>query len=317
MGAFIHQPRIAVSEAAVGIVGLLAVPVQEFGKIAVMQISRKQIQPVISVAARRHIDIAARRSHGNIALPADAVPVERMRRIRNMNGKIPYKRESFGVVRRAAGGFQPFCLPCGIIERHEREHGIDPGFLVHDIGGIAGTSPVFKTPVLVFQGPFPGPDRRVKICVVFCDKIKLNQEPDHARRAGFGVHAAGSVILIGAVKTAVPVLLSRQPVGRPHAVCQPAFMADSPLFLKDIRVQNRLHAVADLPHPQRLRLVLMGGKVHPQPRKTGVGHGMAGPVFQDAQSLSHRLGVFVEPAPAEQLITDPCLLAHKTDLRRK
>ena len=122
--------------------------------------------------------------------------------------------------------------------------------------------------------------------------------------------------MIGAVKTAVLILGIHQPVRSAYTVIQPAFMRLTPFFLKNIRVQNRLQAVSDLAHPQRLRLVPVSGQVHPESGETGIRHGMFRPEIQDPQSFFRRLRVLMQPAPAEQLITNARLLTHKTDFRR-
>ena len=92
-------------------------------------------------------------------------------------------------------------------------------------------------------------------------------------------------------------------------------MEDSPFCFENISVQDRFQAVTDLPHPQRLRFILVCGQVHPQPRISGVGHRMIRPEVQDAQSFCDCLRVTLQPAPAEQLVSDTGLLAHKSDLR--
>ena len=59
----------------------------------------------------------------------------------------------------------------------------------------------------------------------------------------------------------------------------------------------------------------MCGQMDPQPRESVFGHGMVCPVFQDAQPLPNRLLVTDQPAPAQQLVSDPRLLSDKPDLR--
>ena len=161
-----------------------------------MAVAGQQIQTVISVAACRHIDVPAGHAHADIALPADMIPVEGMRRVPVIYREIPDESKGLGIVGGASGGFQPPCFPAHVIQGNEGKHRVDPGFLVQDIGRVTGTAPVFELLILVFVGPFPGPGCCRKIRFVLRNQIQLDQETDNARGAGLRIHAAGAVIVV-------------------------------------------------------------------------------------------------------------------------
>ena len=93
----------------------------------------QQVQAVIDVAACRHVDIAAGHTHGHVALPADMVPVEGMRRVPVIYREIPDESKGLGIVGGTSGGFQPPCFPAHVIQGNEGKHRVDPGFLVQDV----------------------------------------------------------------------------------------------------------------------------------------------------------------------------------------